>query len=65
MIRRFLRRFSDMIPRQMPVCCVWLAGLEGIVDPATMLNGFLEYAGASDRSDPSLLDVILEYLMAK
>ena len=44
----------------MPAFRVWLVGLKGTVDPAAMLNGFIEYIGVSDRSDVSLLDVILK-----
>ena len=60
MIRRFLERFDDMTPRGVSAYRVWLAGMEGTVDPAAMLDRVVSVIGICDSSDISSLDVILK-----
>lgn len=60
MIRRFLKRFGDLIPRGVSAYRVWLTGMKGTVDPAAMLNEIVSIVGACDSSDVSSLDAILK-----
>ena len=60
MRRRFIGRLGDRIPRRVPIFRVWLAGLEGTVDPAAILNGLERFVEACNGLDSSLLDVILK-----
>ena len=60
MVRRFLGRFGDMIPRRVPAFRVRLAGLKGTADPATILNRFKRFVETCNSSDSSPLDVILK-----
>ena len=60
---RVLERFGDISPQRVRAYRVRFAGIEGTVDLAAILNGFVGFVRALNSSDLASLDVILVWFL--